>query len=127
MPIDKSARAEQCDRALKAARRKLAARNPDLFSSALWYGAVELDPPKLVVWVLLAGEASRLPTWYFPDDAETENDRPEPDLLAQIVLLRQDVVTSFADEAWPDAEHLRVGFDAEARVAAEGGYRYFRG
>ncbi|MFJ2828889.1 hypothetical protein ACIPC1_15135 [Streptomyces sp. NPDC087263] len=127
MPNTHSTRAECCDRALENARRKLVVRSRDRFSSALWYGAVDIDPTKLVVWVLLAGDAARLPTWYFPGAAGTGDDLPEAALLPEIELMRQDVVAAFTEEGWPDAEHLRVGFDAEARVAAEGGFRYFRG
>lgn len=40
--------------------------------------------------------------------------------------MRAVVLDSFAHENWPDVERIRVGFDSEKRVAAEGGWQYFK-
>jgi hypothetical protein len=117
----------RCNRAVRRARRELAHRFPVRFSSLLWYGAVDIDPVHLVVWVLLAGDPSGLPAWYFPDGRQSQDARYFASLLAQIDAMREVVVASFARrEGWPDAEHTHVGFDSDVRVGARGGWHYFK-
>lgn len=40
--------------------------------------------------------------------------------------MRNVVVDCFTVEDWPNVETVHVGFDSEARVAAEGGWHYFK-
>jgi len=108
----------QVDRALEQVRRDLADRFPARFSAAFWYGAVDLDPAHLVVWILLTDDPEALPEWLFPD-----RHRPVDEGIAR---MRDLVVAGLAREGWPDADHARIGFESDARVAAGGGWHYFR-
>ncbi|MEU3960938.1 hypothetical protein AB0F42_14085 [Streptomyces buecherae] len=100
------------------AHAALARRHPDRFTDLLWYGAVELDPTHLVVWVLLAGPPEQIPEWRLT----TAEDDSEPDVHA----MRRLVVEEFERVGWPSASSLRVGFESAERVAAGGGRHYFR-
>lgn len=107
------------DKAVDQARNRLADRAATVFH----YGAVDIDPKHLVVWVLLSGAPDHIPAWYFPHrDPVPRSD----ELLAEIHAMRAIVVDCFADSEWPDAEHIHVGFDSSERVAANGGWHYFK-
>ena len=114
------------DRALERARRELARRDHTCFSSLFSYGAIDVDPRHLVVWVLLAGEPGTLPAWYFPRADHLDSARFATGLLAEIDDMHALVVDCFAWADWPNPELVKVGFDSEARVEAEGGWQYFK-
>ncbi len=78
------------------------------------------------MWVLLAGDPSEVPAWYFPDQQRPDDGRYDPALLAEIDSMRGVVGACFQHEGWPDTSPVRVGFEVEARVSAEGGWHYFR-
>lgn len=90
------------------------------------YGAVDISPRYLVVWVLLAGAAdSDLPEWYTPEDTSPRI-RLEPELVSWLAHLRQIVRSEFAAASWPDADNVDVLFDSEHRVRTHGGWEYFK-
>jgi hypothetical protein len=126
MPRDDTGTGRRCDRAVERARRQLGRHSPERFASAFWYGAVDIDPAHLVVWVLLSGPPDELPVWYFPGPAHADGGRYDAALSAEIDNMRGIVLACFAREGWPDAERVRVGFDSQARVDAEGGWHYFK-
>lgn len=41
--------------------------------------------------------------------------------------MRPIVIDSFAHQNWPEPAQIRVGFDSSERVAANGGWHYFKG
>jgi hypothetical protein len=116
---------EDAAKALDRTRESLAQRHPIRFASALWYGAVDIDPKYLVVWVLLAGPADRIPTWFFPATDEP-GDGYDAELLTAIHDMRAIVVAAYQEAGWPDAAAVKVGFDSTERVAAQGGFAYFK-
>ncbi|WP_204071505.1 hypothetical protein [Planotetraspora phitsanulokensis] len=67
--------------------------------------------------------SAEIPEWFFPD-REPASDEMES-IVAATHEMRKIVVACFAEEAWPNAEKLRVGFDSETRVAEGGGWHYF--
>lgn len=110
------------DRALEQARNRL-----DGFPGyvgLLSYGAVDLDPRYLVVWVLLGVDPDELPRYHVPGDGR---DAPaQPWLRGRIAAMRILVVACFKAEGWPDADSLTVGFESQTRVLAGGGWTYFK-
>ena len=112
-------------RAARAASRDLHERFPDLISRVFWYGAVGIHPRHLVVWVLLKGPPATLPAWFFPDDA-APGAAIDEDLRDRLRNAADIVRSAFADRRWPDAGNVRVGFDSDERVAASGGWTYFK-
>jgi hypothetical protein len=114
------------DGPVNQARQELGMRYAERISSVFAYGAVELDPKYLVVWVLLAGDPDAIPVWYFPGSEDAEPAQCSAELLAEIDTMRALVVETFSRADWPDAEHIQVGFESDARVKAQGGLLYFR-
>jgi hypothetical protein len=114
-----------CDLALKRARRQLAVRHGARFSSAFWYGAVNIAPEHLTVWVLLQGDPADLPEWYFPPQDQQDGPYAQP-LLADLEDMREIVIACFTRAGWANPERVNVGFDSETRVVAGGGWHYFR-
>lgn len=93
-------------------------------STVFWYGAVDIDPLHLVVWVLLDGrQPEELPRWLLDDGADQ---RLDPALLDACVTWRHEIRDLFAQADWPDPNGVRVGFDSEQRVSDGGGWNYFR-
>jgi hypothetical protein len=94
------------------------------------YGAVDIDPKHLVVWVLLDGAPDEeLPEWFFVDLYEDDADQTRrlgPALVGWLERLRACVRQDFDDAGWPNAENVHVGFDSSHRVASRGGFHYFK-
>ncbi|MFF3328710.1 hypothetical protein ACFYWX_03965 [Streptomyces sp. NPDC002888] len=109
---------DEASAAAAHARRELTLRHPDRFAGLLWYGAVDLDPGHLVVWVLLNGPAEHIPTWHLSSSEEEAGEDFQD--------LRRLVVQAFEEVGWPNASAVTVGFESAERVAAEGGFHYFR-
>ncbi|GAA2801337.1 hypothetical protein [Crossiella cryophila] len=110
---------------LGQARTVLLERWGDLVEAVFSYGAVEVDPAHLTVWVLLKGQADGLPEWYQPHRQSRPAGLPA-ELLDTVDAMRAAVVDCFRDH-WPDPDGLRIGFDSAERVRDNGGYQYFRG
>jgi len=98
--------------------------------SLISYGAADIDPKHLVVWVLLVGPpASELPAWFAPADGESSADPQQsgvdPDLLVWMRELREEVRAAFDRCGWTSASRIPVLFDSADRVREEG-FDYFR-
>ena len=90
------------------------------------YGAVDISPQHLVVWVLLAGAPdNELPEWSTPESA-SHSATLDPSLVTWMKHLRQIVRDEFAAVRWPEAGGVRVLFDSEHRVREGGGWKYFK-
>jgi hypothetical protein len=118
-------REAQADRAVASVRDRLVGRSLDRVrvGSVFHYGAVDIDPGHLVVWVLLEGRgAETVPAWYAPGSGAPL----PPGWEAWLVSLREEVRAGLAQAGWPAAGSVRVLVDADARVRAGGGWSYFR-
>lgn len=93
--------------------------------SVFHYGAVDLDPKHLVVWVLLTGvPQDDLPAWWAPEiEVPTGAD---PDLAEWMRGIAAAVRNKFESVDWPDGNQVRVMFDSAERVAQGGGWSYFK-
>jgi hypothetical protein len=89
------------------------------------YGAVDVDPQLLVVWILLSGNpVDQLPEWM-----PVVPGRPDaacPIDYQWLVELRDHIVARFAAAGWPRAHDIAVYADSARRVDADGGH-YFKG
>jgi hypothetical protein len=98
--------------------------------ACLHYGAVDIDPKYLVVWLLLAGAPDdELPEWLNPGapiDHPERNQRLDSSLLAWLEDLRRAVRDEFEAASWPNAGEVDVLFDSEHRVRERGGFWYFK-
>jgi hypothetical protein len=89
------------------------------------YGAVDLDPQLLVIWILLSGKSDdQLPEW-MPVVAGEPNPVCPID-YAWLVELRAQIVQRFQAAGWPRPQDIAVYADGAHRVDAAGGH-YFRG
>jgi hypothetical protein len=89
------------------------------------YGAVDLDPQLLVVWILLSGKPDdQLPEWMPVVPAEVNPVCPiDYDWLVE---LRGRIVRRFQAAGWPRPQDIAVYADGSHRVDAAGGH-YFKG
>lgn len=95
-------------------------------ASVMHYGAVDIDPKHLVVWVLLDGAPDdRLPEWFSPDD-RVQRERLDARLVSWTEELRAAVRSELARGGWPQADTADVMFDSAHRVEANGGFHYFK-
>jgi hypothetical protein len=124
--------AEKAEEAVRRARERLVGTRLGSITvdSVFHYGAVDIDPRHLVVWVLLSGaDDDALPEWLFIDSSGIEQSqakRLDPQLVSRLVEV-QSVVRQELDTAeWPSATHVRVGFDRSHRVETAGGLHYFK-
>lgn len=93
-----------------------------------WYGAVDIDPAHLVVWVMLWGAS---PTTTCPPGTShramtEENAHLTQGLVDWIAELTRVVQKEFAAVRWPDPNGIRVGLDRSHRVELGGGWHYFK-
>ena len=91
----------------------------------IWYGAVDIDPAHLVVWVLLTGPPAQRPEWFFPSGDRAADAAAAGDLVDATYEMTDTVRRCFAEVDWPEHDRISVGFDAEERVA-EVGFAYFK-
>jgi hypothetical protein len=122
---------ERQESAVTAAMARLTQRFPDLVKTVFSYGATDIDPKHLVVWVLLAGPAEAIPAWLFPPTGSEwhldESRTPEQRELIRLILeMAAGVRDCFREAGWPDADHVSVGFDSAERVESKGGWTYFK-
>jgi hypothetical protein len=98
--------------------------------TCIHYGAIDISPKYLVVWVLLAGaQDDELPEWFKPGapvDHPGRNQNLDPALLVWLDHLQQAVRDEFAAARWPGPEKVDVLFDSEHRVREGGGFWYFK-
>jgi hypothetical protein len=98
--------------------------------SVFHYGAVDIDPRHLVVWVLLSGaDDEQLPKWFFGrgvDAEQSQADRLGPELESALMEMQAVVRHELEAVGWPSADRARVGFDSSHRVDAGGGWHYFK-
>jgi hypothetical protein len=93
--------------------------------SVFHYGAVDIDPRHLVVWVLLAGVPQiDLPAWWAPE-AEVPTGA-DPDLAQWMRGLAASVRDRFESAGWRSEQQVRVMFDSAERVQQGGGWSYFK-
>lgn len=113
-------------------RRRLVGERSGKFrvEACIHYGAVDIDPKYLVVWLLLAGAPDgELPEWLNPGapiDHPERNQQLDPSLLAWLEDLRRAVREEFEAASWPSACEIDVLFDSERRVREGGGFWYFK-
>ena len=89
----------------------------------LHYGAVDISPSNLVVWILLAGRSDdQLPEWTVITDTMS----PETIASGWLSGLRTEIVARFACAQWPDPEQILVLADSAHRVETQGGWSYFK-
>lgn len=112
--------------AVKRADRRLRKAYPELVDHVFSYGAVDLDPRHLVVWVMLKGAPDDIPAWFFPGGGRVEGEPLVTGLLPQIMRSTAVVREELARVGWPDANRADVGFDSCERVAQQGGWQYFK-
>jgi hypothetical protein len=94
--------------------------------SCFYYGAVDVDPKHLVVWVILTGAPDEeLPKWSTPEAAALSGNL-DPSLVSWLGHLRQIVRDQFGVGQWPEAQNVQVLFDSEHRVRENGGWEYFK-
>ncbi|GII27571.1 hypothetical protein Pmi06nite_10130 [Planotetraspora mira] len=114
---------ERRDRALGEAEHGLREAYGDIIREVFSYGALEIDPRHLVVWILLDISPDELPSWFFPDRVPLDD---EEGLVAQVREMRSLVIACFQEAQWPNPENLRVGFESRERViSGGGGWVYF--
>lgn len=113
------------DAAGSRADEQVRTARPALVSDLFWYGAVDIDPRHLVVWVMLRGVAEDLPRWYFPSGNPEADEAGACGLLEDLYALQSIVRNTFAEVGWP-LPNVRVGFESDARARSEGGWDYFR-
>ena len=107
------------------ARAALRERFGELVTAVMSYGAVDVDPAHLVVWVLLAGSERELPQWFFPTGDERRDAPLAFGLSATLYEIRDVVRERYASRDWPNATGIRVGFDSYERVKRFG-FDYFK-
>ena len=115
-------------RAVRSARKNLVGLESDgvRVASVFHYGAVDIDPKHLVVWVLLSGRPDEeLPTWLLVTPTLLPDLRPKGIDFDWLLGLRQAIMRELADRQWPTAL-VRVIIDSEHRVQTNGGWNYFR-
>ena len=94
--------------------------------SCFHYGAVDISPKHLVVWVLLTGaDDDQLPEWSTPEAARQRAEL-DPALVTWMERLRHIVREEFAAVQWPATDSVQVLFDSEHRVREGGGWYYFK-
>lgn len=104
--------------------RGIDARIADVF----WYGAVDIAARHCVVWIMLDGPASQdVPPWL---TLEADGSLPAGKLLdAELAEWMRDqhreVLTAFRDAGWRSTTPA-IGFESSERVAAGGGWFYFK-
>lgn len=93
------------------------------------YGAIDIDPKHLTVWVLLSGPEEGIPQWAFPPRAgqewhldEARWNEAQRALVPVLFEMAGDVRECFKRVRWPDADGVSVGFDSVDR-AKRGGAR----
>jgi hypothetical protein len=98
--------------------------------TCIHYGAVEIDPKHLVVWLLLAGAPDdQLPEWFSPGapaDHPGRNQHLDPSLVSWLESLRRGIRAEFAASQWPEPDSVQVLFDSDHRVQEGGGFWYFK-
>jgi len=89
------------------------------------YGAVDLDPQLLVVWILLSGKPDeQLPQWLPVVPGAVDPVCPVD--YAWLAELRAQIVQRFAAAGWPRPQDIAVYADGAHRVDAAG-RNYFTG
>lgn len=99
--------------------------NPVLVNGVFWYGAVDIDPAHLVVWVMLNGPQEDLPCWFFPSGRREADEASACGLLDELYDLAGLVRRTFEETGWPRSD-VRVGFESDERARGQGGWQYFK-
>lgn len=80
------------------------------------YGAVDIDPKHLVVWILLDGPRSdEVPEWLSVNPLRSESLRPEYPDYEWLLLARAEIVSAFEERGWPAASAISVMVESAAR------------
>ncbi|HZL05169.1 MAG TPA: hypothetical protein VFE45_07085, partial [Coriobacteriia bacterium] len=76
-------------------------------ASVFHYGAVDIDPKHLVVWVLLSGRPDEeLPAWLRVTPSLLLELRPKGIDFDWLLELREVVVRELAKRRWPEADSV---------------------
>ncbi|WP_030153560.1 hypothetical protein [Oerskovia turbata] len=93
----------------------------------LHYGAVDIDPRHLVVWMLLDGRPDdQIPAWLRVSPLLIESLRPTDIDYSWLLDLRSEVQEAFRKARWVDPDNVTVMVDSAHRVERSG-FNYFRG
>jgi hypothetical protein len=93
----------------------------------LQYGAVDIDPGHLVVWILLSGKPDdQLPEWLKIEAADAEASNSSLIDVEWLSHLRAEIVRRFSEVGWPAADRISVYADSANRVDNGGGWTYFK-
>jgi hypothetical protein len=96
-------------------------------ASVFHYGAVDIDPRHLVVWILLAGRPDeQIPAWQHVSPQLLRHLRPTHIDYDWLLSLREVIGAAFRVARWPDPDGPTVMVDSEHRVESQGGWNYFR-
>lgn len=116
-------------RLVKGLARQLKGREHDgvRVATVFHYGAVDIDPKNLIVWVLLEGRPDdEIPAWLDLSPTLRTSLRPEHVDYDWLLGIRSEIQRAFRDAGWPDPAGPDVAVDSEHRVDAGGGWNYFR-
>jgi hypothetical protein len=81
----------------------------------------------LVVWILFDGPRSdEVPEWLSVSPLLLESLRPEYPDYDWLLSVRPEVVSAFEERGWPNPSAISVNVESEPRVAAGGGWFYFK-
>lgn len=94
-------------------------------SGFVHYGAVDIDPSHLVVWLLMEGRPDdQIPEWLLVTADLQPEVLPVPSDHAWLLSLRDEVVEEFRRGGWPRPEGPKILVDSSHRVGTRG-WQYF--
>jgi len=115
-------------RSMRQISRSLRGREHDgvVVKSTFHYGAVDIDPKHLVVWIMLTGRPDEeLPAWLKISDSLLPGLRPTGVDYDWLLGLKNEIVETFSRNGW-SRDDVDVLVDSDHRVETNGGWLYFK-